>query len=337
MTREPTVGLVVLTYNGAPYVDALAYSIMEQTSPPLRIVVVDNASHDDTVDRIRTNLHGRRMQLVVNDSNYGCARGYNIGACLCDDVDVLCFLNQDIVLHRDYCATVARRFAAEPGLTALQPLVISARNRELVENCGHTIDAWLTTRTVAHFAPLVPAPQVPEGILFTLTAPAVRRSTFRALGGFDEDLFIYYEDTDLALRIWANGGRVGFEPGAVVWHVQEGSSRAFADDWRTYLWVRNRIRLLWKHAQGPSGYVRAGVVVVVALGAMLALLPIRPRDAVAVGRALGWNILHCRSTWAARRSLMRVRVRSMQDLRSCGVLRKSEGLLPLVRRGLRRS
>jgi hypothetical protein len=272
---------------------------------------------------------GAQVQIISNPTNLGCATGYNIGAAACTDEDILCFLNQDIVLDPDYCTAIAARLAADPGAVALQPMVQCLGNPSLVENCGHTADVWLTTRTVGHLM----APHtfdVPTGLLFTLTAPAVRRKWFEMLGGFDESLFIYYEDTDLSLRIWEAGGRVVFEPHALVEHQQEGSSSAFTDEWRTFLWARNRVQLLWKHARCPSDYARALLVT----GAVLTILPIltmlRPRIGMAVTRGLGTALVRLPKIQRDKRKVPARQ--TFTALRDAGVLRPSDGVLNLLRR-----
>ncbi|MHB8312307.1 MAG: glycosyltransferase family 2 protein [Candidatus Dormibacteria bacterium] len=329
-----TLALVVLTYQGAPFLERLLPSILAQTYDSYEIVVVDNASTDGTIDCIARTL-GTRAQVVANTTNLGCATGYNLGAAACPNADVICFLNQDIVLHADYCDAIARRFRDEPRTAAVQPLVMCLDKPQLVENCGHTTDAWLTTRTIGHMEAYGEF-AIPRGLMFTLTAPAIRRTWFDRLGGFDDCLFIYYEDTDLSLRIWEAGGRVVFDPLAVVEHVQEGSSRAFPDKWRAYLWTRNRLRLLWKHADSRGGYARAIIATLGAVAIVPALLLRHPRKGVAVGvaRGVAWNVLRWKATRGAHRQMQAGTRRSMDELAAAGVLRASEGVLPALRRVL---
>jgi GT2 family glycosyltransferase len=327
-TKAPSIALIVLTYQGTLFLDRLLPSLSAQTYPYYRIVVVDNGSTDGTIEQVNRRL-GAQAQIISNPTNLGCATGYNIGAAACADEDVLCFLNQDIVLDPDYCRAIATRLEADPEAVALQPLVRCLDNPNLVENCGHTADIWLTTRTIGHLM----APNtfdVPTGLLFTLTAPAVRRKWFEALRGFDESLFVYYEDTDLSLRIWEAGGRVVFEPHALVEHQQEGSSSAFPDEWRAFLWSRNRVQLLWKHASRPSDYARALLVTGAVLTALPLLAVLRPRIGIAVARGLGTALVRLLKI---QRDKGKAPTRqTFTALRDAGVLRPSDGVLTALRR-----
>lgn len=323
-----SIALIVLTYQGVLFLDKLLPSLLVQTYHNYRIVVVDNGSTDGTVEQVDRKL-GAQAHIISNPTNLGCAAGYNIGAAACRDEDILCFLNQDIVLHPDYCTAIAARFDADREAVALQPMVRCLGNPNLVENCGHTADLWLTTRTIGHFM----APEtfeVPMGLLFTLTAPAVRQKWFEKLSGFDESLFIYYEDTDLSLRIWEAGGRVGFERYALVEHQQEGSSSAFPDEWRAFLWARNRVQLLWKHASCPSDYGRALLVTGAALAALPLLGLLRPRIGIAVARGLGAVLL--RLSTIQRNKRVAIHQTTLTGLREAGVLRSSDGVLTVLRR-----
>jgi GT2 family glycosyltransferase len=324
------IGLVILTYEGLEYVDDLACSIRAQRYPYLRVVFVDNGSRDGTPSRVR-ELLGPSATVLVNAENRGCAAGYNQGAAVLRDVDILAFLNQDVVLDPDYCSVIAGRMRVDARITALQPWVRFLHDPARTENCGHTVDSWLTTETVFH-RQTVPLGEVPIGLMFTLTAPAVRRESFERLGGFDEALFVYYEDTDLSLRIWEMGGTVAFEPAAIVYHAQEGSAHHFADSWRRWLWTRNRLRLLWKHAQGPSEIGRAIVASAGAVALATSLLPRRKSEARAVAKGV-WSLLgQWREIGTARRIAIQSRQMSLRDLTEAGVVRKPPGALSTIRR-----
>lgn len=75
----------------------------------------------------------------------------------------------------------------------------------------------------------------------------VRRSLFEALGGFDEELFMYCEDVDLGYRIRLAGGACGVIPDAVVAHVGSASTGGAGSDFASFHGARNRIRVFIKN------------------------------------------------------------------------------------------
>ena len=331
MVEALSVALIVLTYQGKPFLQRLLPSLLNQTYSNYHIVIVDNASTDGTIDYI-TDTIGSKAEIVANVSNLGCAAGYNIGAAACPNDDILCFLNQDIVLAPDYCKAIVSRFTIELDAVAVQPMVQYLDNPDLIENCGHTADVWLNTRPVGHLLP-AGSFDVPMGLLFTLTAPAIRRAWFEFLGGFDESLFIYYEDTDLSLRIWEAGGRVVFEQQAIVQHLQEGSASQFPDEWRSFLWARNRLQLLWKHSRRPDEYARAALFTGGAFTLVPLLVLLRPQVGIAVARGLAVALTRCAVN--RHKPMKRVPSDTLTVLRRAGVLRPSDGIPSVLRRALK--
>jgi GT2 family glycosyltransferase len=316
-----------------PFIDAHLQSLRAQHYPNTTIVVVDNGSRDGTTERLSLILP-EDATLIKNPDNLGCAAGYNQGADACGRADIVCFLNQDTVLQPDFCSAIVARFVADHGCVAIQPLVKFLSNPQVVENCGHVVDAWMTTATVGHRMPYG-SMRIPYGLMFTLTAPAIRRTEFGRLGGFDESLFVYYEDTDLSLRIWQSGGRVAFEPSAVVYHVQAGSKEYFSDAWRSFLYARNRIRLLWKHGDGLTGRARAVAALAGGMGIGLVLLPVEPSKGLAILRAVGWNIRHVRANESARRSVQKDRSYALSSLVKAGVVGRPRGPMRVLARAIR--
>jgi GT2 family glycosyltransferase len=80
----------------------------------------------------------------------------------------------------------------------------------------------------------------------------VRRDAFAAVGGFDEDFFLYCEDTDLCRRLRDAGHDIRYEPGAGVRHVggassDTGQTRAIA--------ARSRVRYARKHLRPPAARI----------------------------------------------------------------------------------
>uniref|UniRef100_E6Q6W6 Glycosyltransferase 2-like domain-containing protein n=1 Tax=mine drainage metagenome TaxID=410659 RepID=E6Q6W6_9ZZZZ len=321
---------VVLSYNGIEYIPELLESIARQTYDNIHTIIVDNGSTDGTTEYVRRRGDSGLM-LIENGENFGCAAGYNIGARhAAADADFICFLNQDVVLCDDFAEIMVERLTQSPNCGALQPLVRFMSDPSLVENCGHTADLWFSCETLGHGSSEVPA--ISGNFMFTLTAPVVRKLLFQQLEGFDEDLFIYYEDTDLSFRILLANFSIGFEPRAIAYHHQAASAGKKTNAWHIFLYTRNRIRLLWKYADSCAGYAR----LVTFCGASLMLAAVlsvrRPAESLAMARAFAWHLLNHRSNIAAKRTLRRRASRSTNAVfRS--IVSSQGGLLELLRRG----
>ena len=315
------IGLVILTYNGHLFTKKLAESIDGQERLPDDIVWVDNGSQDGTETFLESRA-AKGDKIVLLGKNMGCAAGYNVGARECLDVDVICFLNQDLELDSHYLKSMMRAFAGADVL-AVQPLVWRHGRSGLVENCGHTVDRLLTTVPILHDEAF-DRHSVPVGMMFTLTAPAMRRDVFCLLGGFDEELFIYYEDTDLSLRIWRLGdGRIVFAPDAQVFHHQEASSMAMLSSEKSYLWARNRLRLLIKHASSTVGMLRVCVAMTGLLLASFVLTLQGESAGAALRKGIWWNLRNWTSNVQAWRVVNSTAQLTLEQLARQGIVQPS--------------
>lgn len=195
---KPTVTAVICTWNKAAEVCANLDGLRGQSLPFTDIVVVDNASHDDTADRVRAEYPEVRL-VVMPNSDYGACETFNIGFA-CARTDLIAILDDDVVLPPNWLEKAVARLQQEPKSTAV-----------------------LSTRVVE--------PGMPESYLnapalnterymstFRGCASLARTSAVREVGGYDERLFIYGNERDMTCRLLNRGYRVLQYPGAVAFH-----------------------------------------------------------------------------------------------------------------------
>jgi GT2 family glycosyltransferase len=192
-----------------------------------------------------------------------------------------------------------------------------------LESVGH----WIDTAGLAH----VVGQDEPDegqydqgGEVFGATGAAmvVCRTLFEDLGGFDSDFFIFFEESDLCWRIWLRGYRVISVPKAIVFHKGGGTVRRADVAWRVYLFARNRTTSMLKNYSVWS-LLRYMPMNVTAMASFSLLFGIRGagRLAVAVARALLWNLMHARTVWRKRRAVQRTRRISDGELFRRGIIR----------------
>jgi N-acetylglucosaminyl-diphospho-decaprenol L-rhamnosyltransferase len=233
MPREPATRLsvVVVTYNSSAALSASLPALCAQLVADDELVIVDNASTDDTVAVARRLAP--HANVIRNGRNVGFASGANLGAQSATG-DLLVFLNPDATPAPGFAEAI--RAPLYRGWTAWMGLVTSSSGRVVNSNGG-----------VVHFTGVAwagdagaPAPGSLEGpreVAFASGACfAVPRTEWQRAGGFADQYFMYQEDVDLSFRLRLAGGRLGVEPAAVVDHDYEfdkGSAK-----WR--LLERNR-------------------------------------------------------------------------------------------------
>ncbi|MET4223507.1 glycosyltransferase family 2 protein [Oerskovia enterophila] len=243
---EPLVRAVVVNWNGEALLRPCLDSLVAQDLPPgsLETVVVDNASHDGSVDLLRREYQS--VRLVQNATNRGFAGGVNAGL---DDLRApyVVLLNNDARFEPDAVRRMIE-LLEEPGnedvgaVTAL--ILLEGRTGEgapLVNSTGNVVSRSGSATDRDWLTPLnrLSAPQDVFG--FCGGAVVLRTAALDQVGQFDDSLFLYYEDTDLSWRLRAGGWRILFHREAVAWHRHAQSSDSTSALFRYY---NNRNALL---------------------------------------------------------------------------------------------
>ena len=193
--------VVIVTYNGRDRLARALESLELQTRRPDEVIVVDNASTDGTLEMLR-NQHPD-VVVLEQDENLGFGRAVNCGVAAATG-DILVLVNNDMVCEPGFVEAMLRPFD-RPGVGMVAGVLLQEADPSRIDTAGLVFDR--TMRAWEHLGdrPIVeldgaPAPAGPCG-----GAAAYRTDAFRALGGFDEAIFAYWEDADLAIRMRAAG------------------------------------------------------------------------------------------------------------------------------------
>ncbi|HEX5164258.1 MAG TPA: glycosyltransferase family 2 protein [Thermomicrobiales bacterium] len=251
---------VVVNYNGAGYLDACLRAL-EQTQPaPVEIVVVDNASTDDSLQELHSFP---RVHVLAQPANLGFAGGANVGLTAVETPFAL-LMNPDVELDPDFGSALLAEFAADEKLGAAGPL-LRYPDSDRIQHAGGVIEQPLLATAHLAYEQRIGETQLAETDVDFVTGGAMglRMSAFQEIGGFD-DVFspVYYEDVDLCVRLRATGWRVRFLPSLRAVH-HEGVTLERSDAYHQHL-HRNRIRFALKHLSGrqwrtsfvPAEYAR---------------------------------------------------------------------------------
>jgi GT2 family glycosyltransferase len=222
---------VVVAYRSGEALTRLLESLAQQDGLH-EVLVVDNGGGGPEIDEAR----GRDgVRVLERDGNVGFAAGCNLGAETASG-DVLVFVNPDTVAAPGAVAQLVRTLE-DPGIGIVmarlrlldRPEVLNSRGLELhlsglswAGGYGEPADSVDSVRDVA----------APSG-----TAMAIRAETFRALGGFTDELFMYQEDLLLGWKARLAGLRVVVDPRADVFHDYEYGRHVA----KHYLLERNRL------------------------------------------------------------------------------------------------
>ena len=233
-TLPTTVAVVLVTYESAEHLPACVASLPPAAAPhDVELVVVDNASRDDSVGIARS----LGAKVVENPRNLGYSEGVNRGAAE-TAAPWLLVANPDTLLAPGSLARLIETASADPRIACIGPRLRNLDGSDYPT--GRRFPSLLVGGLHALLAPVWPGnPATRRYHLASIdrTVPAkvdwvsgacmlLRRSAFDEVGGFDSAYFMYFEDMDLCLLLARAGWKVVLEPRAIVDHVGGGSTRA---------------------------------------------------------------------------------------------------------------
>ena len=246
------ISLVILNYQGEPWLDRCLESICAQTAVArLEVVVVDNVSTDrsrEICDGFRSRLP--HFQFIANQENLWYCQGNNVGAQAANS-PLLFFLNNDVWLEPD-CVERLLTAAAEATAEIFAVRVLDYAD-DRYQGFGAVGFDWLGCVVS------VPDHDRPREIFSAYgCAFVIRKKCFERVGGFPAEVQAYTDEIDLAWRVWISGGRIVSAPAAKVHHRGAAAANAAGGgrlvEFRTneskrFLAVRNNLVFWLKNGQ----------------------------------------------------------------------------------------
>lgn len=321
MSLQPaTVAVTIVTYNSAPFIRRCLQWVLEQDYRHKEVIVVDNASSDETARILRD--FENRVRVVYNPSNIGFAAAQNQAIAL-SNADWILTLNPDVRLAPNFVSVLLDAAETDPNAgTGCGKLLAMNADCEIAPQPIFDSTGMYFTPNLRHFDRGSRTADTGQYDRFeyvfgaTAAAALYRRDMINdiSIGGefFDSDFFAYREDADIAWRAQLLGWRCLYVPLAVAYHVRAvlPSNRRALPPVINMHSVKNRFLIRIKNMT-PDLYRRHWVAISL-------------RDLVVIGACLTheFRSLHAfpllirlwRRTWAKRREIFRRRRATDQSI-----------------------
>jgi N-acetylglucosaminyl-diphospho-decaprenol L-rhamnosyltransferase len=190
----------VVNLNGGEKLSNALTALSSQTAP-VELVVIDNASSDGSLARIEKDFP--HVRLVALPRNVGFGRAVNAGIMQFPG-DPVVLVNNDAVCAPRFIEALLEQAAPSDMVAGV---LVQSEEPGLIDSAGVVADTTLLAFDYLHGLPLADAEGAPPPLGPTGGAALLSLETFNQLGGFDERMFAYLEDVDLALRARRTGAR----------------------------------------------------------------------------------------------------------------------------------
>ena len=254
----PNMWVVIPTYNrAADLIDCLG-SLRKAGVDESRIIVVDNASQDDTVPLVQKTFPA--VHLLAQETNLGASRASNVGFSYALDhhASHVLRLDSDTVVQPDFLEPLLATSLGDSRIGVVAPKIYYYDPPDEIWYAGADAHPFHfgATNTQRHQKD-GPANLSKREVDYAWgAAMLITADALKITHGFDPDFFIYYEEIDLCLRVKKAGMQIIFVPDSIIWH-KVGSSAHNA--WTATHWNRSKMLLFRKHARNILHF--AGLVI----------------------------------------------------------------------------
>jgi len=250
INSNPLVSVIMLNYNGKTYLKRCFESLKLQSYPNFEVIMVDNASTDDSVKYTKKNFPW--VKVVQSPANLGFTSGNNLGYKNANG-EYLIFLNNDTYVNREWLEELVNAIKNGKNVGMAQSLILDYEKTDtvqcaglyLIKECGWT---WAFCKDMPYKDFLKEYNSDSIDIFAGFGASVIiPKKLFEKIGGFDEKFFMYSDETDLSWRVRLRDCSVVLAPKSKVYHKLGASANKTKLEFREFQRSKNVIRMLLKN------------------------------------------------------------------------------------------
>ena len=247
----PLTYIIVLTWNGWNDTEECLRSLVPVAASGIRILLVDNGSVDGTPEKVRRAFP--EVEVIENGKNLGFPGGNNVGIreALSKGANFVILLNNDTVVDKDFARELLSVAVQDKKVGMATSKIYFYDRPETIWFAGGDVSTW-TGRSRHEGYGEVDRGQYDNTVEVGRPCGCsllVTRAFLEDVGLLDEDLFLYGEEIDWALRARQKGYQSILAPRSKVWHKWASGTGGAQSGNYLYYTVRNMLRVLNTHAR----------------------------------------------------------------------------------------
>jgi hypothetical protein len=314
MNVKPLVSVIIVNHNGKKWLKECLDSIKNQTVKNIEVLLVDNASVDDSIDYL--NKFYPWVKIIKSRQNLGFSGGNNLGY-KHSVGKYLLLINNDTKFGPDFLKEFLKVFEFSKDVGIAQSKIVLMDKPNILDSCG---SYWTDTTFLYYLgngkkaeAEIYNTPRK----IFSIKGASmlIKRELVECIGLFDSDFWSYYEETDLCHRAWIAGYESWYWPYATCYHAIGGTSLKFPNSFVQFHNFKNKLLSFLKNFEKESlfCYIPVFLLLNVLIG-FVWLLQGKFRGALSLYRAIWWNTINIKSTLEKRSKIQELRKHSDEDI-----------------------
>ena len=244
----PDISAIIPSFNGKTHILRLVASLYKTSYKNLEIIVVDNGSTDGTIEALKKQFP-KTITVNAGKKNIGLTGCRNLGMTLArKSSKYFLLMDADTVADKDMIKRLVEFMDNHKNCGIATPMILYLTNKKWVNQAGSNVNLF-TGRVKVGWGPIEKF-QKAKQVQNSGTVLFIDRKVIDVIGGFDDQLFMCYEDVDFCLRAKRAGFEIWYCPTAISYHDQSIDE----DNWRprvlgrAYALGRNRTLTLKKYS-----------------------------------------------------------------------------------------
>ncbi|MDR3626866.1 MAG: glycosyltransferase family 2 protein [Ignavibacteriaceae bacterium] len=246
--KYPSVFIVILNWNGYEDTKECLNSLVDIDYTNYKIVIVDNGSDNNDVDKIKENFPS--VKIIWNPENLGFSGGNNLGIryCLKSRADYVLLLNNDTVVEPDFLDLLFSKMVLDNQIGIAAPQINYYSKPSEVWSAGGKINKIRTSGFATTNSRISNSECYVDFV--SGCCMLIKKEVIQKVGEFDEKYFLYVEDTDYCFRVLKAGYKIFVVPESKIYHKVSNSTSKKLSTIPLYYTTRNRLYLARKHFKG---------------------------------------------------------------------------------------
>jgi len=235
----PKVAVLVLNYNGKRHLKTCLESLRRQTYKNYDVYIADNGSTDGSVEYVQEHFSWVKV-IDLKKKNLGFAKSYN-EAIKRVDADFVALLNNDTKADENWLKELVNEIIGDGSIIAVGSKLLLYDYPHLINHAGAKITPIGGGIDIGLYEQDEEKYNIKRAVGAVCgAAMLVRKNLFLKVGGFDEDYFAYFEDTDFCWRAWIYGFCTVYVPSSIIYHKMGGTFGTRGNPTRLFYGERNR-------------------------------------------------------------------------------------------------